>query len=341
MSKKCTNLSAQEIFFNYVEEYFWMINQVAKEREPISRGDFLTCVNFFNNKIGILGESIARLYLEKRGFKVFKIGCGLFEKGDVIPEHLIFSPEIEEYVKIDKYIHDYYNAYHGYRRQRDNKEKSILSAKEAKLLNLYKNKNWTGHPGRIDFFAYKENSQSLFFEVKTNGAVLNKWQKIRLLWLSSRNISAQVFRIRLEFSPLKSGEAFENKLVKVFMENKPVIGLIKRKSEHLAGECFIKNKTSLSDYYKGQGIEIDPQEEVYFIKLPEASHLLCYPTTHIEIMDYDVDLESVQEKKSDLPSEKEIKEITNLVKSYYHQEYGRDYGDELARRFFKRERILR
>ena len=332
----------REIFFNYSKSRSLKLQGIERERSP-ERDLFFSLTTSSIAKLGDLGEAIALVYLSKNGFRVFNIGAGLFEmENEEIPEILLYSPAVEAYVKIDKWIHEYYDACCLCKDL--NEVFCKLGARiyeKAKVMELDKKKEcWSGHPGGLDFMAEK-NGEISFFEVKVNNSQVNKWQKIRLLWLSQHGIPAKVIRIRINFSSISNQSAGKDILVKVPFKPNFEFGLIKEESKISANSYSItKISTTIFDYYRKKDVSINPEEKVYLIDLPGKHHTFSsvYPESVIEKVNYKVAIENVKNGRMRLPTEKEMKDITSIVKSYYHQEYGYDYGDGLACKFFNRKK---
>lgn len=203
-------------------------------------------------------------------------------------------------------------------------------------------KEWGGHPGNLDFMAEKDGKLS-FFEVKVNQSQLNKWQKLRLLWLSKNNIPAKVIRVKISFTPLDLRDN-KNILIKIPFKKIFTFGLIKEKSEFFAGDYFIpKAGVTLVDYYRDKNISIGQKEKVYLIDLVGEQHIIssAYPESLCEKLNYAIefeDIEDIKDGKLMIPTEKEIEETAKKVKSYYHQEYGYDYEDMWAMKWFNRKK---
>ena len=93
------------------------------------------------------------------------------------------SCPIRSYLKINGYIHNFYDYY-----PRKFKHDDPVQHKEWSNL-------WAGHPGRIDFFAHR-NGQSFLIEVKVNKSEPSKWQIVRLDWMKKEGFGSYIFRVK-------------------------------------------------------------------------------------------------------------------------------------------------
>ncbi len=213
--------------------------------------------------------------------------------------------------------------------------------KEIKIIKIYKKAKFSGlfnikefesaFYGSLDFMAEKNNTIS-FFEVKTNTSQLVSGQKMRMVWLSQHNVPTKVVRIHVKFD--STGNQLNNNiLVKVPFKKNFTFGLIVKKSESLADAHLISEANiTVFDYYRKAGHPIDPKEVIYLIKLVEIPQMLAYPQSQIEKLDYTLEFEKIKKDKLRMPTEKEIENVSIVIKTLYGREISR--GGILIHKFF-------
>ncbi len=214
----------------------------------------------------------------------------------------------------------------------DKEIKIIKIYKKAKYSELFNIKEFkSACNGSLDFMAEKNNKIS-FFEAKVNTSQLTSGQKMRMVWLSQHNISTKVIRACVKFNSADN-QLNNNTLVKISFKKNFTFGLIVEKSKSLASKHSMPEANiTVFDYYKKAGHPINPKEVVYLIKLVETPYLLAYPQSQIEKIDYTLEFEKVNRGKLKLPTEKEIDNVSQIIKILYGREISR--GSALMYKFF-------
>lgn len=98
---------------------------------------------------------------------------------------------------LDRFLRDYLLCHFFIVNLYQNKGE-VLSVKERSFLNS----KWKFHPGKIDYFSVKDGKYYCV-EVKTNKSDLSIWQKLRLVWMSSRGHGAKVCRVNFNIPEYK------------------------------------------------------------------------------------------------------------------------------------------
>ena len=120
---------------------------------------------------------------------------------------------IRTYIAINYYIRSYY---------------SIVM---LHLSNLKKYKNhsefWKGHPGRIDYFAFKDQKYYCI-EVKANTSRPTRWQVIRLNWMKEHGFKSLIAKVSITIDDFEraSAQILSDSIDQYLMEINPTIELV-------------------------------------------------------------------------------------------------------------------
>lgn len=116
-----------------------------------------------------------------------------------------FSPRnrfILDYLMCSSFIDNYYQSESAARKNYLN-----MSELEKKEWHKY----WSGHPGRLDFFA-KKDDEYYCIDSKVNSSKLSLWQHIRMNWMMKCGYVSQIYNVKIKYPD-------KEKLIRIYLEN--------------------------------------------------------------------------------------------------------------------------
>lgn len=119
-----------------------------------------------------------------------------------------FSPRnkfILDYLFCSSFIHNYYQS-ESIARDEAGKDYLNMSELEKKEWSKY----WKGHPGRLDFFA-KKNDDFYCIDSKVNSSKLSLWQHVRMNWMMKNGHISQIYNVKIKYPD-------KEKLIKTYVK---------------------------------------------------------------------------------------------------------------------------
>jgi hypothetical protein len=164
---------------------------------------------------------------------------------------------IKSYLKVDNYIHNFYNHYP----KKFNLDDPPQHKEWSKL--------WYGHPGRIDLFGFKDGNYYCF-EVKVNTSILSRWQIIRLNWMKCQGYNSHILLVSLT-------NPYKKELVNLY-HNMGIADLV----QLLKPSCEIK-EFHLADYKNSEEF-VPIHEDLEYYNRTDY-HWFCYKSQFLKQID--------------------------------------------------------